>query len=244
MAELKKAEREAKGLECMASNKAKLKAEDAAKPARERVAAAVALNTEHSKWQGAVAEAERAINNAAPDTVADADAVEKAKAELETAQADQKIVRAVFDAGLEHKGVIFCTTMAKRMSPDGLRLDKLRGRLNKMHSMLDWITNNARWQKVRVSSKNLAITYGGLPIEFCSTSEQFRARVALQLTIAIVSKDDMVVIDAADVLDDLGLRGLAKILLPLADTKDLCIVVTCTGKQRIPQMQGHTILEL
>lgn len=98
------------------------------------------------------------------------------------------------------------------LHPDGLRKEALKKSLGAFNAMLEGICDVAGWEQVRIDESDLSVWYGKRQYDFASVGQQFRANVTLQLAMAKFGEAEMVVIDAADVLDKPGRRGLFEIL--------------------------------
>jgi hypothetical protein len=98
------------------------------------------------------------------------------------------------------------------LAPDGLRSRKLARVLEVFNrTQLGDLANAAEWQAVTVDPE-MTLAYGGRPYALCSTSEQYRIRAILQLAMARLDGSQMVVLDAADVLDGTTRSGLFAML--------------------------------
>ncbi|MCP4537894.1 MAG: hypothetical protein GY832_12185 [Chloroflexi bacterium] len=99
------------------------------------------------------------------------------------------------------------------LAPDGLRARKLAEAVRSFHARhLAPLSKKAGWQEVTLDD-DLRPTYGDRPYPLLSASEQYRVRAVLQLAMARLDGSDMVVLDAADILDRHGRNGLMKMLI-------------------------------
>lgn len=122
----------------------------------------------------------------------------------------EAVVRAARDyvqANEKHKAIVQNQALAGALAPDGLRQTVLAEKMAEFNRTLAAISGHASWPEVQVRD-DLAVTYGGRAYALLSASEQFRARVTLQLAMAGMDGSDAVVIDAADILDRGGRNGL------------------------------------
>jgi hypothetical protein len=111
----------------------------------------------------------------------------------------------------------------KILAPDGLRARKLAHVLDLFNRTLEPLTDAAEWSTVTVDPA-MSLAYGGRPYALCSTSEQYRLRAVLAVAMAQLDDSDMVVLDAADVLDAPTRSGLFAML----EESGLCALVCLT----------------
>jgi hypothetical protein len=97
------------------------------------------------------------------------------------------------------------------LAPDGLRRTRLRTVLDGFNTDLAGLCASAKWPAVRIDEA-LNIHYGPEPFWNLSLSAQFRVRCTLQVAMAKRDGSDLVLIDAADILDYLGRGGLIRML--------------------------------
>ena len=83
-------------------------------------------------------------------------------------------------------------------------------------------------------SADMAISRAGRPYELLSESAQFRVDVAIQVALAKLAGDPMVVIDRADVLDADGRNALFAGLL--AAGVPALVAMTFSAKRVMPDM--------
>lgn len=111
------------------------------------------------------------------------------------------------EAAKKHQQIQKNQTLLDVLAPNGLRQQVLASRLGSFNAALGKICDAASWARVFVEP-DMSITFGGRPYLLLSESEKFRARVTLQLALADLDASDVVVIDAADILDRAGRNGL------------------------------------
>lgn len=97
------------------------------------------------------------------------------------------------------------------LAPDGLRRRKLRDAIADLNGRLAQLCAAADWGEVEVLD-DLSVCYAGWPMRLCSAGHAMRARVILQVAFAELDGSSCLVIDAADTLDQLGRRGLLRLL--------------------------------
>ena len=98
-----------------------------------------------------------------------------------------------------------------QLAPDGLRRARLGKVLAEFNAKLAALCATAQWEAVRLDEA-LDVHYGAEPIWNVSESEDWRARVTLQVQMARMDGSAMVLIDRADLLDYRGRNGLFQML--------------------------------
>ena len=182
-----------------AQNKTKALA-DAAADARRAHAAA---QTAHRDAVKAAADVE-AMPQGGNASQAD---IDRAREALRVAEQDLKAWVQKSEADRLHKSVLANQQIIDLLSPEGVRFKVLKRALTKFNAALAEISNLCEWGAVSITPE-LDVEYNSRSYFFLSESEQFRARVTLQLKIAEMEQAGAVVIDGADVLDAKGRTGL------------------------------------
>ena len=95
------------------------------------------------------------------------------------------------------------------------------------------MTDAAGWKVVAIAP-DMALTYGGRPYALLSTSEQYRLRAVLQAAIARLAGADLVVIDAANVLDAPTRSGLFSMLGQAELSAVVCM--TLSRREQVPDL--------
>src|SRR5690606_13413853 len=99
-----------------------------------------------------------------------------------------------------HGQIVRNDALVTILSPDGLRRRKLAAGLDAFNSGLAKLCEAAGWPAVRFD-ENLEAHYGTRPLWAASASGQWRARVVIQVAMALLDNSPAVVIDEADILD-------------------------------------------
>lgn len=120
------------------------------------------------------------------------------------------------------------------LAADGLRKTKLSAGLKSMNDALASMATVAKWQPVTITD-DLAIRYGAFPYELCSESEKYRANIMLQIAMAGIKENPVVIIDAADILDAGGKNGLFA-LLKADDKRHYLVCMTVSQKEKVPNL--------
>lgn len=110
------------------------------------------------------------------------------------------------------------------LSPTGLRQRMLETSLAELNTTVGHLCDHAGWEPVAIGA-DMAVTYGGRPYVLLSASEQFRCRVALQVAMADLDGSDLILIDAADILDRQGRNGLFTMLGSVKAAAVVCMTM-------------------
>ena len=102
--------------------------------------------------------------------------------------------------------------LADQLAPGGLRLQILTEKLAAFNKTLADFSAIGGWPAVSVGD-DLSVRYGCRDYILLSASAQFRTRLTIQLAIASMDGSDLVVIDAADILDKKGRNGLFSLVV-------------------------------
>lgn len=144
---------------------------------------------------------------------ADDVAAARARAEI----ADEQVVKckaalkAEDDAANLHEQILTNMEILEQLAPNGLRQKVLAAKMAEFNGMLARLSQAAGWPAVELAD-DLSSSLGGRPYVLLSESEKFRVRVVLQVAIADLDGSDVVIVDAADILDRGGRNGLFKLL--------------------------------
>jgi len=159
--------------------------------------------------------------------------LEAAKAASREADERHQMKQNVIAASTLAEKIALANGAAKVLAPDGVRKDVLVERLGDFNGELVAICQDAFWEPVHIDA-DMSISYGGRPLSLCSASEQFRAKVTLQIAIAEREKAPVVVIDGADILDRAGRNGLFN---TLADRFPLTVIgMTILKREDMPYL--------
>lgn len=132
------------------------------------------------------------------------------------------------------------------LGPDGCRkvkLAKVLGIFNEQR--LHPLCKAAGWAPVRIETDTgLTVTYGGRPYAALGghgpqiSSDQFRTRVILQVAFAALSNDPLVIIDAADILDQRGRNGMFTMLRDAGMPAIVCMTFSAKAlkDRKIPDL--------
>lgn len=125
------------------------------------------------------------------------------------------------------------------LAPSGLRQQKLVTAIAKFNSQtLAPMCDTASWKRLEIQP-DLSITYGGkLPHRF-SESEKFRVRVLIQAAIAQLDKSDVLVIDAAELLDAEQREAILAMLESIG--KPTVLIMTYDSQEETPNLAEYEL---
>jgi hypothetical protein len=185
----------------------------------------------------ALSDAERAekLVAEAADKTGSADEVGAARAALTEATKILADYEKWTTASAIHADITLKLAIAEALGDAGLRKTKLEQVLHLFNdSGLRELSEAAGWSPL-VIANDLSISYGGRRFELLSASEQWRARALIQVAFARIEKGSMVVLDAADILDQRGRNGLIKMLSTVRMTA--LIIMTFAKADKVPDME-------
>lgn len=115
----------------------------------------------------------------------------------------------------------------------GIRQKSMLKGLKLFNDQLSEICNTAGWQIVKIDS-DLTILMNDRPYILLSESEKLRCRIALQITVASMQSDKLVIIDGAELLDFHGKNGLLNLLY--LTHIDALIGMMCSDPAKTPRV--------
>ncbi len=198
----------------------------------DRAAARTALDTARRTLDEVLGAAARL--QAMPAADKKAGDVAAAKAALELAQRRWAAFQQKVQADDLYQKIAGNDLVLDILAGDGLRGKKLGRVLDVFNrTQLQELADAAGWAPVTVDAE-MTLAYGGRPYALLSTSEQYRVRAVLQLAIARLDGSDMVVLDAADVLDGTTRSGLFAMLEEAGLPALVCM--TLTRREQVPDL--------
>jgi hypothetical protein len=123
----------------------------------------------------------------------------------------------------------------KVLSPTGLQRKKTVEKLDSLNARLATLCSVAGWRLVKINEDFQAV-YGDFLYKKISKSEQFRVRATLAICWAQADESEMVVIDEADILDNEGRKGLAK-LVAYASVP-VVLFMTANSSREVPDLSA------
>lgn len=185
----------------------------------------------------AAAQAAKAKLAAAPARTSGGDApdVSAARVALAAAQARLDAWTALMDARHTHDQIVQNAVIQDVLKPEGLRKAKAVNAIEAFNStIMQPLCESADWAPVCLTPEFTAI-YGGRAYHLLSASEKYRVRVTLQVALARIENVDLVVIDAADILDSHGREGLMG-MLDYDDGPLSLVAMTIPMRERAPDL--------
>ena len=112
-----------------------------------------------------------------------------------------------------HQSILDNQLIIDVLKPSGLRKEKLASAFEDLNQRLEAISKTAGWNVTRITD-DATITHGGYPYDSrrVSKGQRFRVRCALQIAFAQIQGCKLIVIDAADIMDGPGRKGLITVL--------------------------------
>ena len=181
-----------------------------------------------------VEESEKAVTELSKTAVAGPTvSVDDCRSELAGAEKKLAAYRAKIKADKIHLSVCAMESLITKIAPDGIRGDVLAKALKGFNEKLATISAAASWSPV-VLETDFMPTYGGTIYLLLSESAKFRVRVVLQIAMAMMDRSQVLVIDAADILDKGGRNGLFKAV----KTAGLPVMISMTfdGQELMPDL--------
>jgi hypothetical protein len=134
-----------------------------------------------------------------------------------------------------HEKILQNAKISAVLAGDGLRLTKLMAALAGFNAVLSEVCAAAGWDTVSIR-ENMGVFYGAWPYALSSKSRKYRCRVALQLAIAKADGSPIVIIDEADILDDVGRNGLFGMLSGMSEK--MFLVGMTMKPEAVPNLSG------
>lgn len=159
--------------------------------------------------------------------------VEQCRTTLSLAESRLKAFKTKYDADRVHASIQINQDLIDKIAADGVRGDVLNKAMKSFNDACAGISKAAGWRTVALEP-NFLPTYGGTEYLLLSESAKFRVRVALQLTMARMDRSELVIVDAADILDKGGRNGLFK-ALGYAGIRAL-VCMTIDAKAMVPDL--------
>ena len=164
--------------------------------AKEELSAAKAL---HGHAVGLATDAE-----AEPQDEGRASAINEANLTIEHIRRERDLIVRRATAWREHESATTYSLIAKLLGPKGVRAKAMETAMGSLDEFLAVVASQTLWPRVKVG-KSYELTIGErASLKLCSESEKWRAQAALQIAVARMRRDPVIVLDRADVLDDHG----------------------------------------
>lgn len=161
--------------------------------------------------------------------------VEAARARVQAAQAALERRRAWDRARDLHRQIAQNEQLVAILAPEGLRRRKLAEGLKAFNDRLLHLCKVSGWPTVRFD-ESLQARYGTRPLWAASKSGQWRARVVVQVAMAMIDGSAALVIDEADMLDFRGRNALFALLN--AAKKPALVCMTINRPDLVPDLEA------
>jgi hypothetical protein len=182
----------------------------------------------------AARKAERDLKTMKPATGADAQKrIDDLRARVKRAEDRIAAKKSKTEADIIHAKILQNQVIVELISPNGIRLKKLKSSVGAFNASLRKISDVAKWQPVTLSD-DMGISYHGTPYMLLSKSEQFRVSVVLQIGISLIDGSKIVLIDGADILDSAGRNGLFGALVSLGI--EAIVAMTINKSEEVPNL--------
>ncbi len=163
----------------------------------------------------------------------DPESINRARTALATAEKRLAAFKAKTEADRLHRNIGVNAQIQEVLDPRGLRTTHLKAALGKFNATLEALCKAGEWGTVEIG-EDMAITYARRPWILLSESERFRTRATLQVAMAEADGSDLLIIDAADILDRTGRNGLFSMLK--AAGKRSLITMTMNKAADVPDL--------
>ncbi|MBF0260419.1 MAG: hypothetical protein HQL97_01105 [Magnetococcales bacterium] len=122
------------------------------------------------------------------------------------------------------------------LAQDGLRSATLAAAVGVVNEAIYAACEVAGWETFTLND-DMEITKSGVPFVLLSKGAQFRANVVMQAVLATFRRDELLLIDGADILDAHGRNGLLKMVRGM--TKITTIVAMTAKREYAEAVSGH-----
>jgi len=123
----------------------------------------------------------------------------------------------------------------KILEPAGLRRACIKTALTKFNDRADALCKTGSWERLELT-ETLDFKFNGMPLLFCSESEEFRARIISQIIISELNGSHFIIIDRADMLGYSGRNGLFNILAGIKISS--IVFMTVSEGEKVPNLSS------
>lgn len=186
-------------------------------------------------------QAREELKQLAPPDEAPAD-VEASREAVRLAEQRLKAWQSKVDADRIHQSVVENQKIIDALAPQGLRQTKLAQALEAANEELTRLSvSDAGWAPITVDP-DLTVRYNGFAYSEIAASEQFRVNAVFAVWCAAKDGSEIVVIDAADILDGPNRNGF----FSLISMHRIVACMTCnfdaeTAKREVPDLSAHNM---
>ena len=146
------------------------------------------------------------------------------------------------------------------LAPEGLRKQKLSEavkRFNVEHlkpisDLAGWTGESGERQDLVIFPNDMTMAFGPTALQECSEGEKVKARITMQVALALIDNSDMILIDRIDELDRVGRRELFELAASL-DEKPVIVALHYANRDEAPDIsaigrtywiEGHSVTPL
>lgn len=139
--------------------------------------------------------------------------VDKMRTDLEFAESRLSSLQVFNNAINIHNKILTNTKLLKILEPKGLRNAKLKKSFKTINNSLKILTDSVGWEVVEINN-DCEIIYNGFPYgPFIAKSGRYRARVLLQMMVAMAEKSPLILIDDLDELTEIVRSDMFRVIL-------------------------------
>ena len=153
--------------------------------------------------------------------------------EIEDIRKQRDLVDKRLQAKGHHESVQAYEMIVRILGPKGIRAKAMETAMENIDAFLEFIAKKTGWPRVKVD-RGYNVSIGKrASLRMCSESERWRGQATLQIAIARMKRDPVIVLDRADILDPKGRDDLAALGSLVVGREDPpCIVVCSTSEYR------------
>ena len=131
---------------------------------------------------------------------------------VDDARADAEMVEQRRGAVEAHENAINYGLIKAALGPKGIRASAMAGKIKELHALLPQLSELSGWPEVKLDSA-YNVLVDGYYSQVTARSWRWRANVLLQAAIAVLTEEEYLIADGADVLDhhDGGIAGLVSL---------------------------------
>ena len=154
--------------------------------------------------------------------------------EIEDLRTQRELVDKRLQAKGHHESVQAYEMIVKILGPKGIRAKAMETAMDNVDGLLSFMAQRTGWPRVQVD-RNYNVSIGKrASLRMCSESERWRGQAMLQIAIARMKQDPVIVLDRTDILDPKGREDLATLssFLVEPDRKHRPCIVLCSTAGR------------
>lgn len=134
---------------------------------------------------------------------------------IDRALLHHRLVEQRFNAMDQHRNVVQYSLIAQILGPKGVRATAMEKAMSALDQTLATVARVTAWPRITIEGDYSVAIGGRTLLRVCGDSECLRAQYSLQIAVARCLRDQYVVLDRADTLDEEGRRQLWDVLKAL-----------------------------